>query len=212
MKNLATILVLILGVTFAFDGHAQLSKKEKKEWKKRLKRLEPQEYKSLLDENKALKGQVSSLQTEQQSFSSSLADRDEQIDQLEGQVSDLRNELATSRANLAKLQDQAAEPRSKDVSGSSINDQVGIVFKVQIGAFTNKDLSKYLEAGDNFSGETNDAGMKQYTLGVFKDYWEADTFKKYLREMGVKDAWIVSFRDGKRVPIKDVLENVSSKS
>jgi len=27
--------------------------------------------------------------------------------------------------------------------------------------------------------------------------------------MGVKDAWIVSFKDGKRVPIKDVLEGVS---
>ena len=37
---------------------------------------------------------------------------------------------------------------------------------------------------------------------------EADTFKKYLREMGVKDAWIVSFKDGQRVPIKDVLEGV----
>jgi hypothetical protein len=26
--------------------------------------------------------------------------------------------------------------------------------------------------------------------------------------MGVKDAWIVPYKDGKRVPIKDVLEGV----
>ena len=37
---------------------------------------------------------------------------------------------------------------------------------------------------------------------------QADTFKKYLREMGVKGAWIVAYKDGKRVPIKDVLEGV----
>ena len=29
------------------------------------------------------------------------------------------------------------------------------------------------------------------TIGIFRDYWEADTFKKYMREMGVKDAIIV---------------------
>ena len=46
------------------------------------------------------------------------------------------------------------------------------------------------------------------TIGIFRDYWEADTFKKYLREMGVKDAWIVPFKDNVRVEIKDVLEGV----
>ena len=32
--------------------------------------------------------------------------------------------------------------------------------------------------------------------------------KKYMREMGVSDAWIISYRDGVRVPIKEVLENI----
>ena len=50
--------------------------------------------------------------------------------------------------------------------------------------------------------------VKKNYLGVFRDYWEADTFKKYLREMGVSEAWIVSFKDGQKVPIKDVLEGV----
>ena len=92
--------------------------------------------------------------------------------------------------------------------GSKIDVSKGVVFKVQIGVFRNKDLSKYLDKGENFSGEMDDKGLRKYSLGIFRDYWEADTFKKYLREMGVKDAWIVSFRDGQRVPIKEVLENV----
>ncbi|MGI9543756.1 MAG: Ezrin/radixin/moesin family protein, partial [Cyclobacteriaceae bacterium] len=61
---------------------------------------------------------------------------------------------------------------------------------------------------DNFGGEVDSDGTQRYTLGNFKDYWQADKFKKYLREMGVKDAWIVPYKDGRRVPMKDVLEGV----
>ena len=60
----------------------------------------------------------------------------------------------------------------------------------------------------NFSGEIGEDGLKRYSLGYFKDYWEANTFKKYLREMGVKGAFIVPFKDGVKVDIKDVLEGV----
>jgi hypothetical protein len=80
---------------------------------------------------------------------------------------------------------------------------------VQVGAFRNKDLAKYLDNNPNFSGDTDQDGARKYTLGYFKNYWEADNFKKYLREMGVSDAWLVSYKDGKRVPIKDVLEGTA---
>jgi hypothetical protein len=79
---------------------------------------------------------------------------------------------------------------------------------VQIGAFLNKeDLVKFAGNNKNFNAET-DNSVQKFTLGVFKDYWQADTFKKYLRQMGVKDAWIVCFKDGQRVPLKDVLSGI----
>jgi hypothetical protein len=84
----------------------------------------------------------------------------------------------------------------------------GIVFKVQIGAFKNKDLAKYFDNNPNFGGEVKEGEPQKVTIGIFRDYWEADTFKKYMREMGVKDAWIVPYKDGQRVDIKDVLEGV----
>ena len=71
-------------------------------------------------------------------------------------------------------------------------------------------MSKY-DNSSNFGVENKD-GLQKFTIGVFRDYWEADTFKKYLREMGVKDAWVVSYKDGVRVPIKEVLEGVTKKS
>ncbi|MES2386780.1 MAG: hypothetical protein V4543_02160 [Bacteroidota bacterium] len=86
----------------------------------------------------------------------------------------------------------------------------GVVFKVQIGAFRNRNLQKYLNNSRNFTGEVDPDGLRKYTLGFFGDYWEADNFKKYMREMGVNDAWIVTYKDGKRVNIKDVLEKAVS--
>ena len=206
MKRIVSLIAIISCVAFAFDASAQMSKSELKTWKKRLKKLEPEQYKTLIEENKSLKSQVSSLKNELGGVDDKIAEKDEQIGQYETQISELRSQLTA-----AKNAQPKQPTRSTASSGSSIDDSQGVVFKVQIGAFTNKDLTKYLEASDNFSGET-EGDLKKYSLGVFKDYWEADTFKKYLREMGVKDAWIVSYKDGQRVPIKDVLEGVSKKS
>lgn len=207
MKNIASVLILLFCVALTFDASAQMSKQEKKEWKKRLKALSAEEYKVLLDRNKELESKNSSLQAQKNGFDSNLADKDNQISLLQDQVADLKDQLAEE---ISKKPEPAPQ-RSGPAVGSRIDDQKGVVFKVQIGAFKQKDLSKYLEAGDNFSGEVDENGLMRYSLGVFRDFWDADTFKKYLREMGVKGAWVVSYKDGQRVPIKDVLENVSEK-
>jgi len=71
-------------------------------------------------------------------------------------------------------------------------------------------MSKYFDNNPNFGGEVGKepSDPQRINIGIFRNYWEADTFKKYLREMGVKDAWIVPYRDGIRVEIKDVLDLV----
>lgn len=197
MKRIVTLLALTVFVVVGFNANAQMDKKERKEWKKRIKALEPEQYKTLIEENKSLKSQVSSLKTELTSVDDRLADKDDQIAQYQKQVTGLRDELAEANT-------RPAQP----VNNGAIDESVGVVFKVQIGAFSNKDLAKYADGSGNFSQDA-EGGVNKISLGIFKDYWEADTFKKYLREMGVKDAWVVSYRDGKRVPIKDVLEGVT---
>lgn len=204
MKNILAYVLVVVCVAVSVDSVAQMDKKEAKEWKKRIKDLEPEQYKRLLDENRTYKSQVSSLKAELAGVDDRIAEKDNQIQTYQSQVTDLRGQLSEAKA---AANSQPANV-SSETTGSGIDENVGVVFKVQIGAFTKKDLSKYLDNAKNFSGEEEE-GVRKYTIGVFKDYWEADTFKKYLREMGVKDAWIVSYKDGNRVPIKDVLEGVS---
>jgi vacuolar-type H+-ATPase subunit I/STV1 len=204
MKKSISLIALALCCVFAFEANAQMDKKEKKEWKKRIKKLEPEQYKQLLDENKSLKGQVTSLKTELGNIDDRLAEKDEQILTYQAQIGDLREELSRLQSK------QPADNVASRNTGGSIDESKGVVFKVQLGAFKQKDLKKY-DNSPNFSAEDAD-GLQKYTIGVFRDYWEADTFKKYLREMGVKDAWVVSYKDGVRVPIKEVLEGVTKKS
>jgi len=182
---------------------AQLSKAEKKEWKKKAKEYSknPAELKSLIEakqtaeaDNSTLKGQVGTL-------NSQVSDKNAKIADLEDQLAKMRSDLTTTKAELAQLKETPPAPSPMDFSK-------GVIFKVQIGAFKNKDLSKYFDNNPNFGGEATEKGEQHFTIGVFRDYWEADKFKKYMREMGVKDAWIVPFKYGVRVEIKDVLEGV----
>lgn len=201
MKKLTLLFCLVLLFAGA-KTFAQLSKKEKKEWKKKAKEFakNPANLKQLTEDKQTADGQVSTLNTQVTQLQSSVSDKDARIAELEDQLSQSRGELTTARAEIAQLK-QAPVINPMDFSK-------GVVFKVQIGAFKNKDLSKYFDNNPNFGGEAADKGDQKLTIGVFRDYWEADTFKKYMRDMGVKDAWIVPYRDGQRVEIKDVLEGV----
>ena len=198
--------VIVVCLALIFSGmqvFAQLSKAEKKEWKKKAKEYSknPAQLKTLIEakqavetDNSALKGQVGTL-------NSQVSDKNAKIADLEDQLSKMRGDLTSTKAELAQLKETPPAPSPMDFSK-------GVVFKVQIGAFKNKDLAKYFDNNPNFGGEATDKGEQRFTIGVFRDYWDADKFKKYMREMGVKDAWIVPFKDGARVEIKDVLEGV----
>src|SRR5687767_12111619 len=199
-------LVLIFCLAFIFSASlsfAQLSKAEKKEWKKKAKEYSknPANLKQLLEEKDAADAQVSSLNQKVTELQSLMSDKDARLAELEDQLAQTRAQLTTANAELTQLKESPAPVNAMDFSK-------GVVFKVQIGAFKNKDLAKYFENNPNFGGEVKEGEPQKITIGIFRDYWEADTFKKYLREMGVKDAWIVPYRDGQRVEIKDVLEGV----
>ncbi|MEQ9309857.1 MAG: hypothetical protein RLN90_10410 [Balneolaceae bacterium] len=42
-----------------------------------------------------------------------------------------------------------------------------------------------------------------------RDYWEIDKLKKFMRNKGLQTTFLVAFKDGKRIPIKDVLTQIN---
>ncbi|MCC5943939.1 MAG: SPOR domain-containing protein [Bernardetiaceae bacterium] len=172
------------------DSSAQeMSKDEKKQWKKRMKDMSLEEFKSTMQEYSSLKTEAEGLKRQVRSMSQAISDRDVIIDSLR---------------SVAREGNQAKPKENKSSTENPDNYEQGKVYRVQVGAFKNKDLTKYTEH-PRFHAEHDGDNVKKYTIGTFRDYWEADLFKKYLREMGVKDAWIVAYVDGKRTDIKNVL-------
>ncbi len=192
---------LVLGaILVATSFSVSYGQSDSKDWKKKLKELTPEEYKQLVDDNSNLQKQVSELRGEAEHYRSESQSKDAQIAKLLAEIKETESKTAAAPA-------QVPVTNSSSVNSNKTVQSSSILYKVQIGAFRNKDLKKYLDNHPNFSGDTDSDGTRKYTLGAFTDYWEADRFKKYLREMGVKDAWIVAYKNGERIPIKDALES-----
>lgn len=212
MKYLWIIAVFLFTLTVVPEvtQAQELSKKEKKRLKKEqkrklkeLKKMSAADFQKMQDQQQEFKQQASELSGEITSLKNQSESKESEIRQLKDQVRRLEDQLQEARAELQ------AKPTEQNVPISNQYDE-GLVFRVQIGAYRDKNLEQYLSSSESFNGETDAQGLQIYTLGNFRDYWEADKFKKYLRAMGVKDAWIVPYRDGARVPIKEVLENLRS--
>lgn len=204
MKKIVAFIVLSLSLVST--SLVAQNKEEEKEWKKKLKEMDPMAFKAKMDELESLKKQtaekdveITALKEKNLLLESESAKNTQVVDSLKAVVA---HKATAPKAGL--LTKNPARDNSAVPAGST----PGIIFKVQIGSFKNKDLEKYFNNSKNFSGDVDSDGTKKYTLGNFTEYWEADNFKKYLREMGVHDAWIVSYKDGKRVDIKDVLEGI----
>jgi hypothetical protein len=201
------LLLVCLALIFSgFQVFAQLTKAEQKEWKKKAKeyRKNPASLKTFTEQKQTADNTVTKQTGDIKQMQSSISDKNAKIAELEDQLARMRGELTTAQTELAALK---ATPTVNPMDFSK-----GTVFKVQVGAFKNKDLSKYFDNNPNLGGEAAGKDEPQrITIGIFRDYWEADTFKKYMRDMGVKDAWIVPYKDGARVEIKDVMDEVAAK-
>lgn len=195
--------ILLLLALFLMVGAVSAQKKskeeaaEEKEWAKKLKLLKPLDYKRLVEEKESMANQLQEAQNQTSQCQS-------EMKALQAEVDRLKQENQTLKTAPQPNVTSGGTTSSTTTSASA----AGLVFKVQIGAFRNKDLSKYFNNNKNFSGDIDPDGTKKYTLGNFTDYWEADNFKKYLREMGVEDAWVVAYRNGARIPLKEALESI----
>ncbi len=88
----------------------------------------------------------------------------------------------------------------KTKNAFSQNEHVGLDFKVQIAASkVQLQLTDTRFMGVEGVEEYRHEGMYKYVLGNFRFFGEANQFKNALREQGIPDAFVVPFRDNKRM-------------
>jgi hypothetical protein len=181
------------------SGHAQqLTKQEEDRYKSLAKQYKKNpamlaslmgKYNDYKDENKELSEKINLLEA-------SSNRKSERINELEGQVSSLQTQLAQE-------QSQEVEPVYVPPTDPESEWKKGVVFKVQVGAFAENKIPEEWDTAIGLDIEDED-GLQKIVVGKFRDYNEAGELKKRLMKMGVKGAWIASYRDGVRVPINQV--------
>jgi hypothetical protein len=196
-------------IAFSSLGVAQMSKTEKKEWKKKMKGMDLEGFKQLTEEKEEAQESVSLLTSENATLVTEVSLLTSENATLQSDVEDykLAAKEAAERLSAEKVKQDSL--KVNDTYGLySRNTTSDVIYKVQIGSFKKFDITKYFDNHKNFSGEINDDGTMKYTLGGFPEYWEADKFKKFLREMGVNGAWVVAYKEGKRVNMQDAREGI----
>jgi hypothetical protein len=81
----------------------------------------------------------------------------------------------------------------------------GLVFKVQIGAFQNPIPQDLFRGITPITGETTAQGYTRYTAGLFVKFATADLVKNEIQNLGYRDAFVVAFLNGVRIPISQAL-------
>ncbi|MEO6883230.1 MAG: hypothetical protein ABI199_04305 [Bacteroidia bacterium] len=88
----------------------------------------------------------------------------------------------------------------------------GVYFKVQIGAFRNQIPQDLFKGMKPVIGETTPQGFIRYSAGMFTGIDKADDAKNKIIGMGYKDAFVVAFVNGKRVPMNEAMAALHSSS
>ncbi len=82
----------------------------------------------------------------------------------------------------------------------------GIVYKVQVGAFRNPIPQDHFNRFAPLAGERLSNGITRYTAGIFIGFNDANVAKNSIRQMGYSDAFVVAYRDGKRISLNEARE------
>lgn len=201
MRMLTRIIILLLMVSFGYTAHAQkLTKEEKKALKAQLKKYRKnpellrdltEETDALREENRELQSRINQIESERSHSSSQVAQKDREIMELNNRLLDAQEALRQ------KNEEPPAVMTPREV------EETGTHFKVQIGAYEKTYIPENL-AGDDM-GLESDGNLQKVLVGKFSDYQAAKELKKYIRNIGIKDAFIVAYRDGARVDLNEVV-------
>jgi hypothetical protein len=103
------------------------------------------------------------------------------------------------------FQMQPATTRREEPIPMDVQLPQGIVFKVQIGAFRNEVPQEAFSDMTPVMGETVGNGLVRYTAGLFTGFDQAASAKDQVRARGYRDAFVVAYRDGQRIPLGEAM-------
>lgn len=198
----AGLLLFMFCGTLATVNAQELSKAELKEWKNKAKEYKrnPAALKAVVEESERYRKESQQLLSQVNQLEASNANNQARVNQLQQEVSRLENDLMAAEESLRTM---AAEQNDYTGSRGSSDDMTGLIFRVQIGAYSKTNIPGSLDgAGDNMDFETSD-GMQKVIVGKFQDFESAKELRDYMRKIGIPDAWVVPYMNGARISLEE---------
>ena len=190
-----------------FRGQAQdLTKEELKYWKNQAKEYKrnPAGLKELSEEAEMAQKQKREMELKLTQLEASRVSNENQVNQMQQEISNLNSRLIASQNAIQQLNEEKASMASK----GSGTDMSGLVFRVQIGAYGKTNIPGNLDQENDNMDLEMEGGLQKILIGFFRDYQDADALKTHMQKIGVKDAWVVPYRDGVRITLAEAGINV----
>lgn len=152
-------------------------KKEKKKKEKKPK-LSKDDLNTMVNQ---LNSQIKNLEAENTRLKTAIEQKDEEIAQLETDLQAEKNKPAPA---------PAVDPVNVVPAG--------VAFKVQVGAYQKFNINEYFVDVKKIGYENVD-GTNKYVIGYFTSFEAAKGFESDMKKLGIKDAWLVPYKDGVRI-------------
>jgi hypothetical protein len=137
-----------------------------------------------------------------------LDDARDQSTEMEGQITTAQASAEQAYQELQRLRDELADARQAAArSDEVITDQPrveGVIFQVQLGAYAENRVDPDLATGDALD-LTDQEGMQKVVVSQFRTYSNAAALRDRLKQMGVRDAFVVARNNGERIPVPEAL-------
>lgn len=177
------IILLLIGLWVAPLNAQSLTKAEKKALKKELKQYkkDPESYKAMIDKKNStidtLNKEVEELKAERNGL------KEENLAML-----DSMKGLNAKYTNLVARAEAIADPRKLPK---------GTVYQVQVGYYKNIDFTSFNSTVRAVKAEAT-GNARRYVIGYFESQADAMAFSEDLRLMGISDAFVTQYTNGKR--------------
>jgi tetratricopeptide (TPR) repeat protein len=144
--------------------------------------------------------------------------------QLQIQNDSIRNEYEIRRTPQAPLIDSTLiADYEETVDSVNFSEQIitfeepkqvknNIVFKIQIGSFNTQLPPATKKLFDKIGGlrkidkNVDEKNFTVYTIGELSNFKDAQRLQTQIRQEGIKDAFVIALKDGKRIPTNEALE------
>lgn len=197
IKILVSIVILSL-VPYMSFSQTRAEKKKLKQELKTYKRMKPMEIRSM-----------------KLNYENKLKDKNNQAQQakmLQKRVDSLQTLLNSNGARMSALESQLLAAQT-DAASAKKGTAKGYYYRVQLGAYKFFDVNttKATQTDDTFLTETKNE-IDKYVVGLFFTLEEADKFKNDIRKLGIKDAFVVPYKDGQRITHKEAAEGLKKQN